>query len=96
MKEHNGTSICTQQGAMTGLNVADYFPTSNMKYEAVAFTTSDETLSVYETSRCDALASDISALCSVGQKASKPDDHIVPAEFIPKEPLGPAVRHGDS
>ncbi|MDH5411575.1 MAG: amino acid ABC transporter substrate-binding protein, partial [Alphaproteobacteria bacterium] len=26
----------------------------------------------------------------------KPDDHVVLSEIISKEPLGPAVRHGDS
>ena len=35
--ELNGASICVQQGTTTELNMADFFRTKNMKYEAVAF-----------------------------------------------------------
>src|SRR5918998_5573228 len=42
-KELNGASVCTQQGTTTELNLADYFRANNMKYEVVAFSTSDET-----------------------------------------------------
>ena len=47
-KELNGASICTQQGTTTELNLADYFRANNMKYEVVAFATSDETFKAYD------------------------------------------------
>jgi len=42
-KELNGATICTQQGTTTELNLADFFRSNNIKYEAVAFATADET-----------------------------------------------------
>jgi general L-amino acid transport system substrate-binding protein len=94
-KELNGASICTQQGTTTELNLADYFRANNMKYEVVAFATSDETFKAYDAGRCDAFTTDASGLYAERLRASNPDDHIVLPEIISKEPLGPAVRHGD-
>jgi len=95
-KELNGASVCTQQGTTTELNLADYFRSNNMKYEVVAFATADETFKAYDAGRCDAFTTDASGLYSERLKASTPDDHIVLPEIISKEPLGPAVRHGDN
>jgi general L-amino acid transport system substrate-binding protein len=95
-KELDGASICTQQGTTTELNLADYFRANNMKYEVVAFATSDETFKAYDAGRCDAFTTDASGLYAERLRASAPDDHIVLPEIISKEPLGPAVRHGDN
>jgi general L-amino acid transport system substrate-binding protein len=95
-KELNGASICTQQGTTTELNLADYFRANDMKYEVVAFATSDETFKAYDSGRCDAFTTDASGLYAERLRASNPDDHIVLPEIISKEPLGPAVRHGDN
>jgi general L-amino acid transport system substrate-binding protein len=66
-----------------------------MKYEVVAFATSDETFKAYDSGRCDAFTTDASGLYAERLRASNPDDHVVLPEIISKEPLGPAVRHGD-
>ena len=95
-KDLGGASICTQQGTTTELNLADYFRTNNMKYEVVAFNTGEETFKAYETERCDAFTTDASGLYAQRLVAANPDDHLVLPEIISKEPLGPAVRHGDN
>jgi general L-amino acid transport system substrate-binding protein len=95
-KELNGKSVCTDQGTTTELNLADYFRANNMKYQVVAFATTDETFRTYDAGACDVLTSDVSALNSWRLLAPVPDDHIVLPEIISKEPLGPAVRHGDN
>jgi general L-amino acid transport system substrate-binding protein len=95
-KELSGASVCTQQGTTTELNLADFFRANNLKYEVVAFATADETFKAYESGRCDSFTTDASGLYSERLKASAPDDHIVLPEIISKEPLGPAVRHGDN
>ena len=94
-KELNGASVCTQQGTTTELNLADFFRANNMKYEVVAFATAAETFDAYNSGRCDAFTTDASGLYSERLKAANPDEHIVLPEIISKEPLGPAVRHGD-
>jgi general L-amino acid transport system substrate-binding protein len=95
-KELNGASVCTQQGTTTELNLADYFRSTNMKYEVVAFATADETFKAYDAGRCDAFTTDASGLYAERLKASAADDHIVLPEIISKEPLGPATRQGDA
>ena len=95
-KQLDGASVCTQQGTTTELNLADFFRANKLKYEVVAFATADDTFKAYDTGRCDAFTTDASGLYAERLKASAPDDHIVLPEIISKEPLGPAVRHGDS
>ncbi len=95
-KELNGASVCTQQGTTTELNLADFFRSNNLKYEVVAFASADETFKAYDSGRCDAFTTDASGLYAERLKATNPDDHIVLPEIISKEPLGPAVRHGDN
>jgi general L-amino acid transport system substrate-binding protein len=93
--ELNGASVCVQQGTTTELNLADYFRAHKMQLKSVTFATSDEAVKAYDASRCDAYTTDASGLYSERLRLANPDDHIVLPEIISKEPLGPAVRHGD-
>jgi general L-amino acid transport system substrate-binding protein len=93
--ELNGASICTQTGTTTELNLADYFRSHGMKYEVIAFATEDETIKAYEADRCESFTTDVSQLYAVRLKLSAPADHVILPEIISKEPLAPAVRHGD-
>jgi general L-amino acid transport system substrate-binding protein len=93
--ELSGASVCTQQGTTTELNLADFFRANNLPYQVVTFATSDETRQAYDSGRCDAFTTDASGLYAERLRLNTPDDHIVLPEIISKEPLGPAVRHGD-
>ena len=93
--ELNGASVCVQQGTTTELNLADYFSANKMQLKSVTFATANEAVKAYDAGRCDAYTTDASGLYSERLKMSVPDDHIVLPEIISKEPLGPAVRHGD-
>src|SRR5471032_2083166 len=93
--ELNGASICVQQGTTTELNLADYFRAHNMQVKTVTFATSSEAVKAYDAGRCDAYTSDASALYGERLRLANAADHIVLPEIISKEPLGPAVRHGD-
>jgi general L-amino acid transport system substrate-binding protein len=93
--ELSGASVCTQQGTTTELNLADFFRAKNMKFEAVVFATSDETIKAYDAGRCDVFTTDASGLYSERLRLANADEHMVLPEVISKEPLGPAVRHGD-
>ncbi len=94
-KELSGASICVQQGTTTELNLADYFRANKMELKSVTFATNDETIKAYDAGRCDAFTTDASGLYSERLRLAKSDDHMVLPEIISKEPLGPAVRHGD-
>jgi general L-amino acid transport system substrate-binding protein len=95
LKGLSGASICVTQGTTSELNVADYFRANNMKYEVVTFSGLDETIQAYEAGRCDAYTVDLSQLASNRLKLKNPEDHLLMAEVISKEPLGPWVRQGD-
>jgi general L-amino acid transport system substrate-binding protein len=93
--ELSGAAVCIQAGTTTELNLADYFREHNMKYSAVVFDTSDQTIKGFEAGRCDMLTSDQSQLYALRIKLADPNSAIVLPEIISKEPLGPVVRQGD-
>lgn len=93
--QFNGATVCTQTGTTTELNVSDFFRANGLKYEVVAFATADETIKAYDAGRCDVYTTDASGLYAERLKLANPGDHVVLPEVISKEPLGPAVRHGD-
>ena len=92
----DGASVCVQSGTTTELNLADYFRANNLKYEPVVFGNNDEIIAAFQAGRCDVFTTDQSGLYSSRTKFEKPDDWVVLPEVISKEPLGPAVRHGDN
>ena len=93
--ELSDASVCVQQGTTTELNLADYFRANKMKLKSVTFATSSEAVKAYDGGRCDAYTTDASALYSERLRTANADEHMVLPEIISKEPLGPAVRHGD-
>ena len=94
-KELNGASICMNTGTSTETNIADFFNANNLSYKTVLFEKSSEVASAYDLGRCDVYTSDKSGLAAQRLKMQNPDDHIILEDTISKEPLGPAVRHGD-
>ena len=93
--ELDGASVCIQTGTTTELNLADYFHSSNMSYEAVTIETNDEARQNYIEGRCDVYTTDASGLAATRSTFSDPENHVILPEIISKEPLGPATRHGD-
>jgi general L-amino acid transport system substrate-binding protein len=95
-KQLNGATVCVQPGTTTELNLADYFRAHKMKFKPVVIEKLEEVLNAYFTGRCDAYTTDISGLVAVrASRAPRPEEHVILPEVISKEPLGPAVRHGD-
>ncbi|RED53952.1 amino acid ABC transporter substrate-binding protein [Aestuariispira insulae] len=94
--ELSGAAVCTNTGTTTELNVADYFRAQGMDYTVVAFEKADEVVAAYDAGRCDVYTTDRSGLAAQRVKLADPEAHVVLPEIISKEPLGPAVRHGDN
>ena len=95
-KELNGATICIQTGTTTELNLADYFKANNMTYTAVPIETNAEGEQQYLAGACDAYTTDASGLAATRAAFADPENHIILPEIVSKEPLGPAVRHGDN
>ncbi|MFM1816030.1 MAG: hypothetical protein RLZ98_2725 [Pseudomonadota bacterium] len=97
-KELDGASICVQQGTTTELNLSDYFRSTGMSYKPVVIDNLQEILAAFFANRCDVFTADASALAAIRVKNApqgRSDDYLILPEIISKEPLGPAVRHGD-
>src|SRR6187399_1708151 len=93
--ELGDAAVCVQQGTTTELNLADYFRANKMKLKTVTFATATEAIKAYDAGRCDAYTTDASGLAGERLRLAQVNDHIILPEIISKEPLGPAVRHGD-
>ncbi len=95
-KQLNGATVCVQPGTTTELNLADYFRANRMSFKPVVIEKLEEVLNAYFAGRCDVFTTDHSGLISLrATRAPKPGEHLILPEIISKEPLGPAVRHGD-
>jgi general L-amino acid transport system substrate-binding protein len=94
-KELDGATVCVLPGTTTELNVADYFRANEMKMSPVVIESTPELAKAFFAGRCDVLTSDASQLASTRAVAPNPDDYVILPEIISKEPLCPAVRHGD-
>ncbi len=93
--ELDGASVCVQPGTTTELNLADYFRANGLSFEPVVIEELDELNAAFFAGRCDVYTTDRSGLASIRASADNPADFKVLPEVISKEPLGPAVRHGD-
>jgi len=95
-KQLNGATVCVQPGTTTELNLADYFRANRMSFKPVVIEKLEEVLNAYFAGRCDVFTTDHSGLVALrASRAARPEDHVILPEIVSKEPLGPAVRHGD-
>jgi general L-amino acid transport system substrate-binding protein len=100
VKELDGATICVLPGSTTELNLADYFRANKMTFKPVVIEKVDELRAAFFSGRCDVYTSDSSSLYAARAAnvppPAKPEDFIILPEIISKEPLAPAVRHGDN
>jgi general L-amino acid transport system substrate-binding protein len=91
----NGATICVTSGTTTELNLADAFRQRGLKFTPLTFEDTATVYSSYEQGRCDAATSDKSQLAAVRSGFADPKAHKILDITISKEPLTPAVPHGD-
>ena len=94
-KDLDGATVCIQTGTTTELNLADFFRSNNISYEPVPIETNAEAQQQYLAGACDVFTTDASGLAATRATFEDPAGHTLLPEIISKEPLGPAVRHGD-
>jgi general L-amino acid transport system substrate-binding protein len=95
-RELDGATVCIQTGTTTELNLADYFRINNMTYEPVPVATNAEGIQQYLAGACDVYTTDVSGLVASRSTFENGAEHVILPELASKEPLGPAVRHGDN
>jgi len=99
-KELNGATVCVAPGTTTELNLADYFRATKMSFKPVVIEKVDDIRAAFFSGRCDVYTTDASGLYATRvanvPAPAKIEDFIILPEIISKEPLAPAVRHGDN
>ncbi len=94
-RDLDGATICVTSGTTNELNLADWARANNVRIHPVVFDDNTETRKAYESGRCDAFTTDASQLAGVRTALPNPAEHVILPDIISKEPLSPAVRHGD-
>lgn len=93
--ELNGARVCVAAGSTSALNADDYFRSRGLNYTPVVAPTEEEARQAYAREACDAFTADISALAAARTTLANAQQHVILADVISKEPLGPVVRRGD-
>ena len=95
-KQLKGQTVCVQSGTTTEKNLADYSKANALGIKPVVFEKLEAANAAYFSGRCVAYTTDASGLASIRSKEAKdPKEHVILADLISKEPLGPMVRRGD-
>jgi general L-amino acid transport system substrate-binding protein len=94
-RDLNGATICVQSGTTTEANLNDYFRSNGLQFTQVPFEDQALMYASYEAGRCDAITTEPPTLAARRSVFKVPDDHVILADIISKEPFGPAVRRGD-
>ncbi|MEX2536611.1 MAG: amino acid ABC transporter substrate-binding protein [Trueperaceae bacterium] len=95
LQDLQGLRIGVQIGTTTELNLADVLSALGVDYTPVTFETADQVVAAYDAGNVDAWTTDNSGLASRLVTLQDPSAHRILDATISKEPLGPAVRHGD-
>jgi general L-amino acid transport system substrate-binding protein len=92
------TAICVLSGTTTELNLATRF--ADIAFEPLTFEENEQIQAAFVAGQCDGWTSDKSQLAGVRsawpEAEGGPEAVVILEETFSKEPLGPAVRDGDS
>ena len=94
-KELNGASVCIPPGSSMERAISDFFDRNGISFNAVVIDSINEISNAYLSGRCDVMANFEPGLALIRLKSDAPGDHIILPDDVEKEPLAPAVRHGD-
>ncbi|QRY70861.1 transporter substrate-binding domain-containing protein (plasmid) [Ensifer sp. PDNC004] len=85
--ELKGATICAEDGSTTLLNIADWFAAQGLTYKVENIADKTARLQAFFAGKCDAYASDMTALAADRRLAKDPDDYELLPEIISAEPL---------
>jgi len=91
-------NVCVLPGTTTELNLNAVFGDRGIAFNPVSFADSSELQAGYEAGQCEVWTSDRSQLASFKFSIEEAggEEQFIMEEVMSKEPLGPAVRDGDS
>lgn len=86
-KELNGATICAEDGTTTLMNVADWFAANKLTYKIENIADKTARLQAFYSGKCDAYATDVTALIADRQLAPNPENYVILPEVLSAEPL---------
>ena len=95
VEDMDGYAVCVQAGTTTELNLETYFDSLGVSYTPVTVADEAAVTENFSAGTCDAYTTDRSGLASFKATYTGGETKILP-DVMSKEPLGPAVRQGDS
>jgi general L-amino acid transport system substrate-binding protein len=93
--ELDGSRMCVQAGTTTELNIGDYISANGIDIEILTFPDANSTWDAYLSGACESWTTDKSGIASFHISAPDPSEHMILAETISKEPLGPLSPQSD-
>lgn len=90
-----GKTVCVQKGTTTEQNLAEFAKAGAITFTISTFDDADKTFAAYSAGKCDVVSADKSALVTQRGVLTDPQNHVILDATLSKEPLAPAVRHGD-
>jgi general L-amino acid transport system substrate-binding protein len=91
----NGQRICVQGGSPAQQVLAEGLKARGLSYQPIVKDDRQQALQAYQKRECDALTDDLSILAMDRQSLREPDRHVILAETLADDPMGPMVREGD-
>jgi general L-amino acid transport system substrate-binding protein len=89
-------TVCVIKGTTNERAISEAMAAVNTPFQLVSYDTADEVYSSFAGNRCDAVTSDRSQLAGRRSIAAEGADWTILPLNLTKEPLGPAVKSGDS
>lgn len=94
--ELKGAKVCVTSGNTSELNLIDFSRANKLNISNVTFEDWNVRDETYLNGGCDAVTGDKSSMAANIAAFPNPADHMILPETLSKEPLAPAVRHGDN
>jgi general L-amino acid transport system substrate-binding protein len=92
----NGQRICVQGGSPAQQVLAEGLKARGLSYQPIVKDDRQQALQAYQRRECDALTDDLSVLTLDRQSLRDPERHVILAETLADDPVGPMVREGDA
>jgi general L-amino acid transport system substrate-binding protein len=91
----NGQRICVQGGSPAQQALALGLKARGLSYQPIVKDDRQQALEAYQKHECDAVTDDLSVLAYDLASLHEPDRHVLLAETLSDDPVGPMVREGD-
>jgi general L-amino acid transport system substrate-binding protein len=96
IEDLNGVTICVEKGTTYGINVADVFKKRGIPYTPLVLDSKKELGDAFRAGQCQAVTAERSVLAALQTAVPNgAQKYTILPGAISKEPLAPAVRHGD-